>query len=192
MKRNTVIILVLLSLFLGCDLSLRLVDGDEFYGNDNEELDDDINPGVEAPEKIRLLAYSSALYYSKNSVAYEWGGDDYIEPSRGVDCSGLIINNYIYAIKGTSFDLPFTDSTAHDIFHKYSNSVSSPEKGDLVFWKNSEGRIYHIALFEKEIGDMIYFIDSTENNYINGVTYRSVKKSGIYGFKRMLLTAPGK
>lgn len=159
----------------GCDLSIRFSNENDLHNN-----------GVEAPESIRLKAYSSAEYYAVNNVPYEWGGDYYIEPrSMGVDCSGLIISNYKYALKGTGYSLPFSDSTAHDMYQYYSNPVNYPQKGDLVFWKNSSGRVYHIALLEGISGGKVYFIDASTNE--GKVTYRFDYLSNISTIKRMLL-----
>lgn len=185
MKLIRIYILFLLFLFLSCNVNDRFTDEEEYYSKHESS----INPGIASPENIRLRAYESAAFYVKNKIPYVWGGDYYIEPNRtvGVDCSGLIINNYKYAVKGSEYSLPFADSTAHNMYLKYTNPVLSPEKGDLIFWKNKQDKIYHVAIFEKESGDYYYFIDSTEFEGVNGVTYRYINKSLVYTVKRLLL-----
>lgn len=178
MNIKIVLTLVILSFIVSCNISIRFVDEDEFYGEK-----------VLAPESIRLKAYKSALYYCENNIPYEWGGNYYIEPSRsiGVDCSGLIINNYIYAIKGSQYKLSFNDVTASQIYNNYSSSIDTPVRGDLIFWRDGDGNIYHIALLDRREGDYYYFIDSTSTNDINGVSYRKAKVSSVYKAKRLLL-----
>lgn len=180
MKGKVVLASIILSLMVSCDISIRFVGKDEFYNGEK----------VSAPDSIRLKAYSSALNYCENKIPYEWGGNYYIEPSRtiGVDCSGLIINNYTYAVKGTKYGLPFEDATASQIYYNYSIDIDTPQKGDLIFWKNSKGKIYHIALLDRVDGAYYYFIDSTETQSSNGVTYRKALAPSVYKVKRMLLS----
>lgn len=185
MKFIRISILFLLCLILSCNVNVRFTDEEKKYKTEESIT----NKGIEAPESIRLKAYESAAYYVYKKIPYVWGGDYYIEPTRsnGVDCSGLIINNYKYAVKDTEYSLPFSDSTAQNMYLKYTNPVSNPEKGDLIFWRNKQDQIYHVAIFEKESGDYYYFIDSTEFEGVNGVTYRYIKKSSVFTVKRLLL-----
>ena len=175
---KNIILVLLLTLFLSsCNITFK--------------WSEPVKP-VEATDSVRSLAYESALFYVENKVSYLWGGDYYIEPSRsnyGVDCSGLVINNYKYATKDTKYRLPFSDATSHDICFKYSYDIVTPEKGDLIFWINNDGRVYHVALFEKQVGNYYYFIDSTEipSLGINGVTYRYASITGVYTVKRFKL-----
>lgn len=51
------------------------------------------------------------------------------------------------------------------------------EQGDLIFMGEvGTDKITHVAIFEKEENDEIYFIDSTENGTVNGVSERHYAK----------------
>ncbi len=141
---------------------------------------DAFNNMVSSDSLIRSKAFYAAEYYLEQGMDYQLGGDDeiYIPPYRGIDCSGLVINSYKYAVSDTFYSLPFSDATANKIMTNYSNPVENPEKGDLIFWLNDNGEAFHVALFEKTEGSRYYFIESNilpEYN-INGVARRSLSE----------------
>lgn len=188
-------------LVTGCNI--RFVGHDEFYGVNSEDettlitnSDKKVEDGsfVGATEYLRLKAYYAAEFYVEDKMDYEWGGDDEIiipEYTRGIDCSGFIINVYEFAVEDTYYNMPFVDATANNIYVNYSEAVETPQKGDLIFWYDQTQKlIYHIALFEREFNGRYYFIDSTstESGSINGVTYRSASISSVYDVRRFTLT----
>ncbi len=168
MKKYFIVLLTILIL-TGCTFSF--VNDEEFYGTniDSTSLVNDI---------IREKAYFAAETYLASDMEYKEGGDDviYVPPytTRGIDCSGLIINVYKYAVEGSNYSLPFTDKTADEMYKYYSDDIDSPQKGDLIIWTYNNDHAYHIALFEKTEDGYYYFIESnipTEYT-VDGVGYR--------------------
>lgn len=153
---------------------------------------------VECPEDIASRAFSFAELYRDSDTEYKWGGQD---PLRSIklDCSGLVVMCYKYALVDTSYSLLFDDTTAYMMFAKFSFETESPRKGDLVFMgSENEDKVSHIALFsgteEDTDTNYVVFIDSTqkrddEGKEINGVTERKYKKDDkrIKAFGRMKL-----
>lgn len=74
--------------------------------------------------------------YSYLGVPYVWGG---MSP-KGFDCSGFV--GYVFQKNGVG--LP---RTAHDMYKSLTTSVKVPEKGDLVFFSASGGRITHVGIY---------------------------------------------
>lgn len=64
--------------------------------------------------------------------------------------------------------------------YMYNNAVEItdfPERGDLIFMGEiGTDKITHIAIFDKEEDENIYFIDSTDNGIVDGVTERFYAK----------------
>ena len=144
---------------------------------------------IDAPDEIAERAYSFAELYEQSDTEYRWAGQD---PLRAIqmDCSGLIIMCYKYALVDTKYQLLVSDMTANYMYTNASTHIKKEDlkKGNLLFMgptheddKNAnEDEISHIALFEKLENGKIYFIDSTYKDTdgdgfydINGVTYRS-------------------
>ena len=74
---------------------------------------------------------------------YKWGGDD---PMEGVDCSG-----YWMEILWSLGIIPVGDDyPAAALFDLFPESYM-PMEGDMVFWKDSSGKIAHI--------EMVYNLD---------------------------------
>ncbi len=126
---------------------------------------------VEVSEYVREKAYSYAEKYI--GMNYEWGGQDLL--SRGIDCSGLVINCYAYALENTDYSLLFTDTTAKNLFEVYTFCIYNPKRGDLIFMgKENSNEVSHVGLVNKVLENNVSFIDSTisENPPINGVSQR--------------------
>ncbi len=145
---------------------------------------------------VREKAYQTALLYLEEDTEYEWGGQDPLRTIK-IDCSGLVVMCYTYAVENSVFYLPFSDAASYDLYQKYSYPVEKPERGDVVFMGNTQtSEVSHIAVFEKEENGLFWFIDSTLKdsdrdgiNDINGVTRRSYDKQGspIISFGRIIL-----
>jgi cell wall-associated NlpC family hydrolase len=69
---------------------------------------------------------------------YVWGG---ASPSAGFDCSGL--TSWAWAQAGVS--LPHFAQAQYDMTRRISSAALQP--GDLVFYADSTGYVYHVAMY---------------------------------------------
>ena len=128
---------------------------------------------IECPDEIKQRAFDFAKLYRDSDTVYEYGGQDAVRSIK-IDCSGLVVMCYKYAIVDTNYSLCFDDSTAYNLFEKYSVQTSTSEQGDLIFMGESgTDKITHIAIFDRNENGTVYFIDSTPFDDVNGVTERS-------------------
>ncbi|HQL04320.1 MAG TPA: NlpC/P60 family protein [Treponemataceae bacterium] len=140
---------------------------------------------------VREKAYQTALLYLEADTEYAWGGQDPLRTIQ-LDCSGLVVMCYTYAVEDSIFSLPFYDAASYDLYLKYSTPTDDPVRGDVIFMGDTEtSTVNHVAVFEKEENNIIYFIDSTRRDLdgdgiyeVDGVTRRSYHKdrSPIIGF----------
>lgn len=143
---------------------------------------------IDCPTEIISRAFKFAELYEKEDTVYEWGGEDPLRNTIGIDCSGLVIMCYKYAMVDTEYKLLNEDMTAQNI-HDYAStkkSVSSVQKGDLVFiGPEGSKEITHIGFFEKYEDNIVYILDSSSGS--NGVHYNSysVDSKKIKGYGRM-------
>ena len=116
---------------------------------------------VDCPEDIAARAYGFAVQYKNSDTEYAWGGQDPLRTIR-IDCSGLVVRCYQYAVAGTEYDLLFADETSAGM-KQYSTETENPRAGDLIFMgdENSD-TINHIAIYARRENGRIYFIDSTQ------------------------------
>ena len=136
---------------------------------------------IDCPTDIASLAFDFAEQYRDAETEYAWGGQDALRVIR-VDCSGLVVRCYGYAVENSAYCLLFDDASSSDFYAKYARLVDLPElrRGDLIFMGEPEvDSVTHIALFERVDAGEIYFIDATQKdtngdgiNDINGVTAR--------------------
>ena len=135
---------------------------------------------TDCPTEVKQRAFNFAELYAESNTEYELGGQDPVRAIK-IDCSGLIVMCYKYAMVDTKYSLLFDDTTAYNMYAKYSTRTETPGKGDLVFMGESgSNTVTHIAIFEKIENGNVYFIDSTQKDTdgdgtydINGVTKRS-------------------
>lgn len=143
---------------------------------------------IDCPTEIISRAFKFAELYEKEDTVYEWGGEDPLRNTIGIDCSGLVIMCYKYAMVDTEYKLLNEDMTAQNI-HDYAStkkSVSSVQKGDLVFiGPEGSKEITHIGFFQKYEDNIVYILDSSSGS--NGVHYNtySVDSKKIKGYGRM-------
>lgn len=79
------------------------------------------------------------VLYAQLGKPYRWGGDD---PMLGFDCSGLV-NEGAQSIGLIGRK---EDRTAA-VWYEHSKQLAPGEKpvvGDLLFWKDESGHVYHI------------------------------------------------
>jgi hypothetical protein len=153
---------------------------------------------IDAPDEISERAYSFAELYEQSDTEYRWGGQDPLRTIQ-MDCSGLIIMCYKYALVDTKYQLLVSDMTANYMYTNASTYIDKADlkKGNLIFMGEPDSdSVTHIALFDKLENGRIYFIDSTQKdtngdgvNDIDGVTYRDYSENDarFKGFGRMRL-----
>jgi hypothetical protein len=137
---------------------------------------------INTPKEIRKVALEYAEKYVRNGAIYKWGGQDPLPYAIEVDCSGLVVRCYEYACKDLGYRMPFKDVDSAGM-QKYCDSVD-PEPGDIIFM-GERGVITHIAIYKKQVGSKIYFIDSSS---ITGkVSERScpIRSSEFISFGRL-------
>ena len=151
---------------------------------------------IDAPDEISERAYSFAELYEQSDTEYHLGGQDPVRAIQ-IDCSGLIIMCYKYALVDTKYQLLVSDMSANYMYTNASTHIdkSDLKKGNLIFMGEADSNsVTHIALFEKIENGRIYFIDSTQKdtngdgiNDIDGVTYRDYTEddSRFKAFGRM-------
>jgi len=138
-----------------------------------------------APEDVRARALEFAERYARSDTEYEWGAQDPRRVIR-IDCSGLVVMCYKYALVDTAFELPFDDATAVAMHDHYSRETQDPLAGDLIFMGEAgEAEISHIAVFKEKKDGKIYFIDATEKDAegdyppVDGVSERTYPEGDL-------------
>lgn len=152
-----------------------------------------VTPDSDSIDYIRSKALEYAKWYCQEDTKYVYGGQDPIPRVLKVDCSGMVINCYIYAVENTKYELPFKDengkidTTAAKLHSTYSYLTDAPQPGDMIFMgETNSSKISHIGIFVKKSGSTIYFIDATDGK---GVSQRSYDKSNskIKGYGQIKL-----
>ena len=143
---------------------------------------------IDSPSEISQRAYKFAQLYEQEDTVYEWGGQEPLRNAIGIDCSGLVVICYKYAMVDTVYELISSDMTAQNIHDRASRkiTVSNARKGDLIFiGTENSNSVTHIGIFEKYENNNVYFIDSSEGK--NGVHYSEypVDSKKIKGYGRM-------
>lgn len=136
---------------------------------------------IDIDEKLAERAYSFAELYAQSETEYKLGGQDAVRAIQ-IDCSGLVIMCYKYALVDTKYELIVSDMTANYIYRNSATIIPKEmlRKGDLIFMGEEESELVtHIALYEKNENGNIFFIDSTQKDTdgdgiydINGVSHR--------------------
>ena len=136
--------------------------------------------------EIGSKVVSYAYQYVNANTKYVWGSRDTLHNGViNIDCSGLVVQCYRYAIADTAkYDLLFCDANVRDMFKYYSVFTDTLSEGDIIFMgeENDNGIPTHIAIYIKTIDDNIYFIDATQKKnedgdiVIDGVSERYYSK----------------
>jgi len=129
---------------------------------------------VDCPEEIANSAFEFAELYEKEDTVYVWGGQDPLRAIR-LDCSGLVVMCYTYALENTDYKLLLPDMASSYMCENASTHVllEDMRHGDLLFMgdKGDTKTVNHIAIFDCVKNGRIYFIDCT--NSVNKVSRRS-------------------
>lgn len=158
--KKRILFLFVLFLFVGCK---------NITSNSNSYIE------IDASNEIVARAYKFAELYKDSDTKYKYGGQDAVRTIY-IDCSGLVIMCYKYALVDTKYSLLKSDMTANYIFFNASTKIDkeSLRQGDLIFMGElNSSEITHIAIFSKIENEQIYFIDSTQKDDIDGVTERN-------------------
>lgn len=134
---------------------------------------------VDCPADIALRAFRFAELYKDSDTIYEYGGQDPIRAAIAIDCSGLVVMCYKYAMVDTKYSLLLSDMTASYMYENAATIVplEKMRQGDLIFMGDADSsKVTHIALFDCIENDCVYFIDATEKDDISGVTRRFYDK----------------
>lgn len=142
---------------------------------------------IDTPAEIAERAFNFAELYEQSETVYVLGGQDPARSAIKIDCSGLIIMSYKYALVDTKYQLLENDMTANYMYQNASTIIKKEQlrKGDLIFMGEADSdKVTHIAVFEKSENGIIYFIDSTQKDTdgdgvddINGVTRRNYSEN---------------
>ena len=97
-------------------------------------------------------------------VPYVYGGSS---PRTGFDCSGL--TSYVYGHYGKS--IPRTAEAQFQEFHRISES--NAWGGDLVFFHDSSGYVFHVGIYEG--GNMMVAAATPQD----GVRYQAIWSSAV-------------
>jgi cell wall-associated NlpC family hydrolase len=76
-------------------------------------------------------------------LPYRYGGDD---PMTGFDCSGLVVEG-LQAVGVLEPKSDYTAAALWELFTvDYKKEVALPRNGALVFYRNKQGAIAHVAI----------------------------------------------
>ena len=145
---------------------------------------------IDCPEEIAAKAFEYAMLYDAAETEYGYGAQDPLRAIR-IDCSGLVIMCYTYALEGTDYRLLEPDMASAYMYEHAATITDNPRHGDLIFMggDNNDPTIFHIGIFDRFEGDEVYFIDSTSQGNINGVSARHYKKTNrkikAYGIMKL-------
>lgn len=205
MLRKIILCLIILFSFTSCELIeffeyidyIYTTTGSSSSSSPSYEPNDTpkptVTPDSDSIDYIRSKALEYAKWYCQEDTKYVYGGQDPIPRVLRVDCSGMVINCYIYAVENTKYELPFKDengkidTTAAKLHSTYSYHTDTPQPGDMIFMgEANSSKISHIGIFVKKSGSTIYFIDATDGI---GVSQRSYDKSNskIKGYGQIKL-----
>jgi hypothetical protein len=149
---------------------------------------------VECPKEISDKALQYAKMYTARDTVYDWGGQDLLEKegTLKLDCSGLMVNCYEYAVEGTKYSLLFKDTTVGGFYENFTISIDEPRPGDFIFMGSDKSAPpSHMSIYVRTDDKNIYFIDATlkEEDGINGATERYYAKDDprFFFYARLLI-----
>lgn len=187
-RQNRKLAFLLISLFLMFSSCTIILD----FGDNNRPATTKANNGpvIDCPEEIAAQAFEYAKKYAAADTEYGYGKQDPLRAIK-IDCSGLVIMCYTYALEGTGYTLIQPDMASAYMYENAATLTDNPRHGDLIFMgdDSNDPSIFHIAIFDRFEGDQVYFIDSTSQGKINGVSERHYaktnKKIKAYGIMKL-------
>ena len=178
MKKYFIVLFLIITslLFFSCDFIfvvddiIDILQNEETSDNSSENSDYKTPVSDKIPTSIKERVVYYATLYRDSDTEYKYGGQDPLRSIK-VDCSGLIIRCYQYALEGTEYELLRNDMSSSYIYESASNYVTEPEPGDLVFMGDANSsKINHVGIFVKKIGSEVYFILSQDAQKINNIS----------------------
>lgn len=173
--------------FSSCSLAFEILDELLFYetstensgesDNSNTSKSDDSNlPAGGCPSQLAATAFEYAKKYAAADTQYKLGAQDPLRAIQ-VDCSGLVVRCYGYALQNSGYTLLKSDMTSSDMYQKYSIPTNSPRRGDLVFMTYDNSKVSHVGIFDRFDGNQVYFIDAIDQGKGKCVTERHYSKT---------------
>ena len=167
--------------FSSCSIAFEIMDdlfsGEGTYQAYDTNYDDTDLPQGGCPAQIAANAFEYAKKYAAADTQYVYGAQDPLRAIR-VDCSGLVIRCYGYALQNTGYSLIQSDMSSSYMYQHASIHTTTPRHGDLIFMgEENSSSITHIGIFDRFQGDQVYFIDATSQGKINGVSERHYAKT---------------
>ncbi|HBI91840.1 MAG TPA: peptidase, partial [Terrisporobacter glycolicus] len=145
------------------------------------------------PVKTNLKSTRSDLVEQMISTAQSYIGTEYVvgaagPPGSGIDCSGLVMQA-MYSIGIDPAPISVTRHTQPGYEYESRNlwnlstlkTVQTPQRGDLVFYKNSAGQVIHVAIY---LGNN-RVIESWPEKVVNWPLIHP-ERALIKGYKRIL------
>ena len=191
-RQNRKLAFLLISLFFMFSSCTIILD----FGDNNRPATTKANNGpvIDCPEEIAAQAFEYAKKYAAADTEYGYGKQDPLRAIK-IDCSGLVIMCYTYALEGTGYTLIQPDMASAFMYENAATFTTTPRRGDLIFMGNlgpdgtAPTKVSHIAIFDRFEGDQVYFIDSTEQGSISGVSERHYAKTNkkiiAYGIMKL-------
>ena len=143
---------------------------DGSYGSNQSNI-------TNCPSPIAKSAFEYAKLYAASDTVYKLGAQDPLR-SIQIDCSGLVIMCYKYALKNAGYFLVQSDMSSSYMYEHASIKTTTPRRGDLIFMGDSNSsKITHVAIFDRFEGDQVYFIDSTSVGRTTGVSERHYSRN---------------
>ena len=157
---------------------------EEEHTEEKEDKGDIPKPGeknvINCPAEIAAKAFKYAQQYEKADTVYKMGGQDSLR-AIAVDCSGLVVMCYRYALEGSEYSLLLSDMSSSYMCNNASTHIDYTQlrQGDLIFMgdKGESKNVNHVAIFDCIKDGRIYFIDATDKSGLNGVGRRSYPKN---------------
>ena len=183
--------------FSSCTITLEILD-DLITGEPSStsstnsgtqtSYDDSDLPSGGCPSQLAATAFEYAQKYAAADTQYKYGAQDPLRAIQ-VDCSGLVIRCYRYALQNTNYSLVLNDMSSSYMYQHASIPTTNPRCGDLVFMTYNNSTVSHVAIFDRFEGNQVYFIDATDQGKGKCVTERHYSKTDkkIVGYGIMKL-----
>ena len=123
--------------FSSCDIAVEILEDlfseDEYASNYGYYDYDDSNlPQGGCPARIAASAFEYAKKYAAADTQYKYGAQDPLRAIQ-IDCSGLVIRCYGYALQNTEYSLLKSDMSSSYMYQNASFHTTTPRHGDLIF-----------------------------------------------------------